>query len=93
MLTTTNLDYNDDLQGFIATTATGKTVQIQFDIERNRLHADFNKHYAVIDKENEYGLDLTEQEEENFKDWMKKNKQIQLKALELDELVEHDQSN
>ena len=76
--------YNDDLNGFIVELKDGRIVQVQFEKESNRLHADYGTYFAVIDKENNYGLDLSEDEEELFYEWMSNNKDIQDKIKELD---------
>lgn len=78
------VEYNDDLNGFVIELKDGRTVQVQFEKETNCLHADYETHFAVIDKENDYGLDLSEDEEDQFKEWMLSNKEIQNKIKELD---------
>lgn len=78
------VEYNDDLNGFIVELKDGRIVQVQFEKENNRLDADCGTYFAVIDKENEYGLDLLDDEEDQFKDWMLSNNQIQTKIKELD---------
>lgn len=77
-------EYNDDLVGFVVELENGKTVQVQFERETNVLHADYSTFSPVIDRDNEYGLDLTEEEEEAFIAWMKKDKAILAKAEELE---------
>lgn len=78
------VEYNNDLVGFILTLKNGKIVQIQFERERNRLHADFNTHFAHIDKENIYGLDLTDFEETLVNEFIRYNDEINEKIKELD---------
>ena len=78
------VEYNDDLNGFIVELKDGRIVQVQFERETNRLHADYNTYFAFIDKENDYGLDLSDEEEELFYEWMSNNKDIQDKIKELD---------
>ena len=78
------VEYNDDLNGFIVELKDGRIVQVQFEKENNRLDADYGTYFAVIDKENNYGLDLSEDEEAQFKEWMLSNKTIQNKVKELD---------
>lgn len=77
-------EYNDDLVGFVVELENGKTVQVQFERETNVLHADYGTFSPVIDRDNEYGLDLTDEEEEAFIAWMKKDKSILAKAEELE---------
>jgi len=77
-------EYNDDLVGFVVELENGKTVQVQFERETNALHADYNTFSPVIDRDNEYGLNLTDEEEEAFVAWMKKDKAILAKAEELE---------
>jgi hypothetical protein len=84
MLTFKKIEWNDELVGFCAELSNGKAVQIQFDIETNRLHADYNRYTAVIDKQNEYGLDLTDEEEQQVLVLLRTNSEIKSKELELD---------
>ena len=79
-----DVEYNDGLNGYIVELKDGRIVQVQFERETNRLHADYNTYFAVIDKENNYGLDLSDEEEELFYEWMSNNKNIQDKIKELD---------
>lgn len=78
------VEYNDDLNGFVVKLKDGRIVQVQFEKESNRLDADYGTYFAVIDKENEYGLDLSDDEEDQFKEWMLSNADIQNKIKELD---------
>ena len=78
------VEYNDDLNGYIVELKDGRIVQVQFERETNRLHADYNTYFAFIDKENDYGLDLSDEEEELFYDWLRNNEVIQDKIKELD---------
>lgn len=78
------VEYNDDLNGFVVELKDGRIVQVQFERETNRLHADHGTYFAVIDRENDYGLDLSDEEEELFYEWMSNNKDIQDKIKELD---------
>ena len=79
-----DVEYNDGLNGYIVELKDGRIVQVQFERETNRLHADHGTYFAVIDKEYNYGLDLSDEEEELFYDWMSNNKDIQDKIKELD---------
>ena len=78
------VEYNDDLNGFIVELKDGRIVQVQFEKESNRLDADYGTYFAVIDRENDYSLDLSDDEEDQFKEWMLSNNQIQAKIKELD---------
>ena len=78
------VEYNDGLNGYIVELKDGRIVQVQFERETNRLHADYNTYFAFIDKENDYGLDLSDEEEDLFYEWMSNNKDIQDKIKELD---------
>ena len=78
------VEYNDGLNGYIVELKDGRIVQVQFERETNRLHADYNTYFAFIDKENDYGLDLSDEEEELFYDWLRSNEVIQAKIKELD---------
>lgn len=77
------VEYNDDLKGFVVELKDGRTVQVQFEKETNRLHADYDTYFAVIDKENDYGLNLSDDEENQFKEWMLSSIDIQNKIKEL----------
>ena len=79
-----DVEYNDGLNGYIVELKDGRIVQVQFERETNRLHADYNTYFAFIDKENDYGLDLSDEEEELFYDWLRNNEVIQDKIKELD---------
>lgn len=79
-----DVEYNDGLNGYIVELKDGRIVQVQFERETNRLHADYNTYFAFIDRENDYGLDLSDEEEELFYDWLRNNKDIQDKIKELD---------
>ena len=79
-----DVEYNDGLNGFVVELKDGRIVQVQFERETNRLHADYNTYFAFIDKENDYGLDLSDEEEDLFYEWMSNNKDIQDKIKELD---------
>ena len=78
------VEYNDGLNGYIVELKDGRIVQVQFEKENNRLDADYGTYFAVIDKENNYGLDLSDEEEELFYDWLRSNEVIQAKIKELD---------
>ena len=78
------VEYNDDLNGFVVELKDGRIVQVQFEKENNRLDADFGTYFAVIDKENNYGLDLSDEEEQLFYDWLRSDEVIQAKIKELD---------
>ena len=79
-----DVEYNDGLNGYIVELKDGRIVQVQFEKENNRLDADYGTYFAVIDKENNYGLDLSDEEEELFYDWLRNNEVIQDKIKELD---------
>lgn len=72
-----DVEYVDDVYTFVITLENKRTVQVQFEKETNRLHADYGTYYAHIDRVNDYGYDLNEEEEELFKDWILTCKQIQ----------------
>ena len=78
------VEYNDDLNGFVVELKDGRTVQVQFEKETNRLHADYGTYFAIIDKENDYGLNLSDSEEDQFKEWVLSSTDIQNKIKELD---------
>lgn len=78
------VEYNEDLNGFVVELKDGRTVQVQFEKETNRLHADYATYFAVIDKENDYGLNLSDNEEDLFNEWMLSSVDIRNKIKELD---------
>lgn len=80
-----DIEYNDDLVGFVLILKNDKIVQVQYALETNRLHADYNTHYAHIDKENNYCLDLTNFEEFVVNEFIRYDDEIQQKGLELDQ--------
>lgn len=80
-----SVEYNSDLDGFIVEFG-GRTVQVQFEGDSNRISADFGLFFPHIDKVNGYGYDLNEEEEEIFSDWMHSNSKINAHAKHLDEL-------
>lgn len=61
-----NLEWNGFLRGFVATLAVGSNVQVQFEKNTDRLDACFGMYKAAIDKQNDYGLSLTDEEESEF---------------------------
>lgn len=77
------VEYNDDLNGFVVKLKDGRIVQVQFEKEINRLHADYGTYFEVVDKENDYGLNLSDDEENQFKEWMLSSIDIQNKVKEL----------
>lgn len=65
-----DIEYIDDAYTFVVTLEGNRTVQVQFEKETNRLNADYGTYYAHIDRVNDYGYDLSDEEEELFKDWI-----------------------
>ena len=63
--------WDDDLIGYCCETDDGKYFQVQFDLETNRLHADYNTFTAVLDVDNNYDLNLTDDEKEQIKQLIK----------------------
>jgi len=84
MLTFKKMEWNDDLVGYEVELSNGKHVQIEFGRETNRLHADFGTFSAEIDRTNEYGLDITEEENDQIYAILKTNEEIKAKELELE---------
>ena len=84
LLKITDVEYIDEVYTFVVTLDGNRTVQVQFERETNRLHADHNTHTAHIDRENEYGYDLNDLEEALFSDWILTCKQIQDVIKDLD---------
>lgn len=76
-----DMEWNSDLAGFILTLNDNRKVQIQFD---DRLRADYGTNYPIIDKQNCYGLAITDDEEEQIEEYILTNKTIRAKAEELD---------
>jgi hypothetical protein len=84
----TDIEWDDNLVGFVITLIDNRIIQIQYELQTNRLHGDFGTHFAHIDKVNDYGLDLSDDEEEFIKDYIKHNKEIIRKGIELDKQIE-----
>lgn len=61
-----SLEWNGFLKGFVATLNDGRTVNVQFDKNTDRLDACFGMHKAVIDKQNDEDFSLTDDEESEF---------------------------
>ena len=78
-----SIERNDDLRGFIVTLSNNKVVQIQFELNTNQLDANCDTHCPTIDKENDYGYNLTYREEEKFELWM--NEQLSKKGTQIRE--------
>ena len=66
-------EFNSALFGFEMTLNDGRIVQVQFNKEQNRLDADYGSYFPVIDKENEYGLNLSEEEENEINEYLRLN--------------------
>lgn len=79
-----SLEWNDELNGFVIELSNGKTLQVQFDKEQNRLHGGFGLCFPHIDRENDYGLDLTDDEEEQVIELINQSEIIKEKGLELE---------
>lgn len=90
-LTIKDLGWNEDLMGYIATLSNNKIVQIQFEKNTNRLHADFGNFYAIIDKQNDYEYCLTSDEELAVRKLITCNKEIRAKEIELDNQIEDEE--
>ncbi len=88
LLKIVDIEYISEVYTFVVTLENNRTVQVQFEREKNRLHADYNKHFAHIDRCNVYGYDLNELEEELFNDWIDTCKTIQDVVKELDSYYE-----
>ncbi len=78
------IEENDELCGFICTLSDGRIVQVQFSRETNRLHANYNTHTAHIDDDNEYGLNLTDSERDQFNAFLRSSDLVKAKGLEID---------
>ena len=79
----TKKEWNDDLVGYCCELDNGKYFQVQFEKEQNRLHADFGEYYPILDTENQYDIDLTENEIETVRSLISKDKEFLIKAEEL----------
>jgi hypothetical protein len=87
VLKVVDVDFVDEALTFVVTLAGNRTVQVQFERETNKLHADYNTHFAHIDRCSNYGYDLNEFEESLFNDWILTCKQIQDVVQELDQKI------
>lgn len=85
-----SLIWNSDLVGYVITLNDNRIVQVQFELNENALHGDYNTYSACIDKQNDYSLDLTDEEEEFIIDYIKNNKEIRNKEIELNLTIDKD---
>jgi hypothetical protein len=69
-----NAEYNEDLDGFIITFKDGKTAQTQFDVQTNRLHADFDQRYLT--RYREYDDELSIEQEEMVDNFVADNQHL-----------------
>lgn len=76
----TKKEWNDDLVGFCCETEGGKYFQVQFELETNRLHADFNTFFPVLDLVNDYDINVSDAEIEEIKSLISKDKDFLSKA-------------
>lgn len=83
-----DIEYNDDLKGFILTLHDNRTVQVQYDLCTDRLNADYGTYSPSIDYCNGYDLDLNEEETDIIKEFIRENKEIQDKSIEIEEEAE-----
>jgi signal recognition particle subunit SEC65 len=60
--------YNEDLDGYVITFKNGKVAHTQFEIEDNKLSADFGE--KMIKRYDEYDDDLTEEEHQMVDDFV-----------------------
>jgi len=79
------IEWNDDLVGYVVELYDGRTVQVQFYRENNRLDADYGLFFPEIDTTNDYGLDLSEDEKELFNRFLETSSIVMDKSRELDE--------
>lgn len=84
-LTFKSIEWNDDLVGFVIELSNGKPLQVQFEKQQSRIHGGFGLWFPRIDRENDYGLDLTDEEEEQVIELINQSDIIKAKGLELDE--------
>jgi hypothetical protein len=77
-------EFNEYLNGFCLILSNDKYVQIQFNKNTNPLHADNDSFYAVIDEENDYNLNLNEEEKEQVALLIKSDKEISAYASTLE---------
>jgi hypothetical protein len=91
----TKLEWNEFLAGFVSTLDDGRTVQVQFEKNTNRLDANYGNHFAVIDLVNEYGLDLNDEEKLTFLSILKEDfsHQINPVKIALNNLIEENNDN
>ena len=81
-----DIEYIEDIKTVVVTLENNRTVQVQFEREANRLHADYYTYFAHIDHCSNYSYDLNEEEEEEFNEWIKTCETIQNVIKELDQL-------
>ena len=78
-------DWNEYLEGYVCELNDGSTIQVQFELETNRLNADFNTFFPVLDTQNEYGLKEDEEYRDAVRDLISNDKDFLETARELDE--------
>jgi hypothetical protein len=81
MLKIKDKEWNESLIGYIYTLEDGRTIQVQFEKQRDEGYGGYGKYYAQIYDENEYGLNLSDEEREEFQNLIRKDKGI-IKAEE-----------
>lgn len=63
------IEFNEDLNGYILTFENGAVAQTQYDIETNRLHADFGQKYLV--RYTEYDSELSIEQDQFVDNFVK----------------------
>lgn len=71
-----DVEWNEGLDGWIITLTDNREIQIQYRKIQNKLDENYYEYLPHIDKENEYGLNITEEEEKEINEYIFTNKQI-----------------
>jgi hypothetical protein len=71
-----DVKWHDELDGWIITLTDNREIQIQYKKVENKLDGNYYKFLPCIDKENEYGLNISEEEEKEINEYIFTNKKI-----------------
>lgn len=71
------VDFNEDLNGYILTFKSGRVAQTQYEVETNKLHADYGERF--LERYTEFDDDLSEDENKQVEEFIEsKNKRNSL---------------
>lgn len=82
MSTIKEYEYNADLLGFVVIFKSGSVANTQFELQTNRLHADYGEWCLQRHGEHDVG-ELSEEEEEDLFDFIENNADVKARDAEL----------